>query len=107
MVAGDGRHSLVRQWARFSIHRDPPLVLIAGVLLEGLSAARDTAHIARNVDIGSMCFLFPQRHNRVRAYVSYEQEAYPRFHGARDLPAVIAACAHGGLPDTWFANVRL
>jgi 2-polyprenyl-6-methoxyphenol hydroxylase-like FAD-dependent oxidoreductase len=47
VVAGDGCHSLVRQWAGFSIHRDPPLVLIAVGFLEGLSTAPDTGHIAR------------------------------------------------------------
>ena len=77
-------------------HHDPPVVLIAGVLLEGLPVAQDTGHLALNMDIGSMCFLFPQRHNHVRAYVAYRQEVYPRFHGARDLPAVVAACVQGG-----------
>jgi menaquinone-9 beta-reductase len=106
VVVGDGRHSLVRHWAGFAVHHDPPLVLIAGVLLEGLSVAQETAHLARNVDIGSACFLFPQRHHRVRAYVAYQQEAYARFHGAADLPAVVAACVQGGLPEAMFADAK-
>jgi 2-polyprenyl-6-methoxyphenol hydroxylase-like FAD-dependent oxidoreductase len=106
VVAGDGRHSLVRHWAEFAVHHDPPLVVIAGVLLEGLSVAQETAHLARNVDLGSACFLFPQRHNRVRAYVAYQQEAYPRFQGTADLPAVIAACGQGGLPAAAFAAAK-
>lgn len=106
VVAGDGRHSRVRNWAGFAVHHDPPLVLIAGVLLDGLSMAQETAHLTRNVDIGSACFLFPQRHNRVRVYVAYQQEAYARFHGAADLPAVVAACVQGGLPAAAFANAQ-
>jgi 2-polyprenyl-6-methoxyphenol hydroxylase-like FAD-dependent oxidoreductase len=106
VVAGDGRHSLVRHWAGFAVHHDPPLVVIAGVLLDGCSVTPETAHLARNVDIGSACFLFPQRHNRVRAYVAYQQEAYARFHGAADLPAVVAACVQGGLPAAVFTDAK-
>jgi len=79
-------------------------VVIAGVLLEGCAVAPETAHLARNVDIGSACFLFPQRHNRVRAYVAYQQEAYARFHGPAALPAVVTACVQGGLPAAAFAD---
>src|SRR5512145_1797250 len=78
------------------------LVLIARGLLDGLSVAQETAHLARNVDIGSTCFLFPQCHNRVRAYVAYPQEAYACFQGAAALPAVVAACVQGGLPAAAF-----
>ena len=106
VVAGDGRRSLVRQWAGGTIHQDLPLMLMAGVLLEGLDVDQSAMHVAINVNVGSIGLLVPQPNHCVRAYVGYQHDAYPRFQGARDLTAFTAACSQTGLPATWFSEVQ-
>src|SRR5258705_13611301 len=44
VVGVDGRTSMVRKWAGFSVHHDPPQRFIAGVLFENMAALpNDTA----------------------------------------------------------------
>jgi len=61
VVGADGRTSMVRKWAGFTVRRDPDRRLVSGVLFEGMPAApEDTSYFAVKPEIGQMAILFPQ-----------------------------------------------
>ena len=65
VVGVDGRTSLVRKWAGFSVYQDPPQRLIAGVLFENMTAlADDTAYFQINPGLGQLVLLVPQGQGR-------------------------------------------
>src|SRR5215470_7412163 len=86
VVGGDGRTSMVRKWAGFSVAHDPPRRLIAGVFFEGMDAVpEDTAHLQFNPDLGQVVFLAPQGGGWVRAYHVYRHNGPHRLQGAADV----------------------
>src|SRR5438034_2732324 len=60
VVGADGRASLVRKWAGFTVHRDPERLLFSGVLLDGVPLADDAGYIMFNPAVGRISLLFPQ-----------------------------------------------
>jgi 2-polyprenyl-6-methoxyphenol hydroxylase-like FAD-dependent oxidoreductase len=54
VVGVDGRTSLVRKWAGFTVRQDPPRRLLAGVFFEGPrpERARGQEHVGKAGDIG-------------------------------------------------------
>src|SRR5262249_3688913 len=89
VVGADGRNSLVRQWAGFTVQPDPAQRLFAGVLLENVSLSQDVWHEVLDPDQGEVVFLCPVAHGRVRAYFGCPRDAHRRFQGAADLPRLV------------------
>ena len=106
VVGADGRTSMVRKWGGFTVHRDPPRLLIAGVLFEGMAAAEDTAYMIFNPGIGQTVPLFPQGGGRVRAYLIYQHETAHRLQGEADIPRFIAESIRTGVPAAFYAQTR-
>jgi 2-polyprenyl-6-methoxyphenol hydroxylase-like FAD-dependent oxidoreductase len=107
VVGVDGRSSMVRQWAGFSIHHDPEQLLIAGVLLEAMGVPEDNVFSIISIPGLGGVVLAPQGHGRVRAYLVWHKDAGYRLQGEKDLPRFIAESVKCGVPAAWYADSRL
>ena len=92
VVGADGRSSVVRSSARFPLLRDPEDMLIAGVLLENVHAAEDTAEAIHHFGLGQFVVIAPQGGGRVRMYLCYHAGSGARFQGHADLPSFVEGC---------------
>jgi 2-polyprenyl-6-methoxyphenol hydroxylase-like FAD-dependent oxidoreductase len=102
VVGADGRDSKVRSWAGFTVRRDPPHLLIAGLLFEGMTVADDSAHLFTPPTFGEMALLLPQGHGRVRVYsVTARRAERGRLSGAARIGDFIRACIECGVPADW------
>ena len=107
VVGADGRTSMVRKWAGFTVRRDPDRRLVAGVLFEGMPAApEDTSYFAVKPEIGQMAILFPQGGARVRAYVIWPADTGRRLQGEGDIPRFMAESVRAGIPAEFFAQAK-
>jgi menaquinone-9 beta-reductase len=108
LVAGaDGRDSRVRQWAGFARRQDPPRMIIAGLLWEGLPLPADTSRMILRPDLLAVSFIFPQDAGRFRVYfAAAEYAGYPRLSGARDVSRFVECCTSLGLPPELFAGAE-
>jgi 2-polyprenyl-6-methoxyphenol hydroxylase-like FAD-dependent oxidoreductase len=106
VVGADGRQSMVRRSVSFETHRDPPGQLIAGVLFEQSQAPVDTSHVVFNPNIGRVVALFPQKHGRLRAYLSYPNGDQRRFQGECDIPLFIQESIRAGGPAEYYGEAN-
>jgi 2-polyprenyl-6-methoxyphenol hydroxylase-like FAD-dependent oxidoreductase len=108
VVGVDGRTSMVRKWAGFSVHYDPPQRFIAGVLFEHMAALPDdTAHFQINPSLGQLVLLVPQGQGRARAYLGWYQHVAPyRLQGAEDLPRFIEESVKTGAPAEFYTGAK-
>ena len=105
VVGADGRGSNVRKWAGFAATQDPPRLLIAGVLLEGMSMPTDAAVDFQS--FGKTALFFPQGNDRVRAYYCWNKDVRAtRIQGANNLPHLVDACVEIGVPSEWLKSAR-
>ena len=70
IVGADGRSSRVRVSAGFEVLRDPEDLLVAGVLMDGISGPEDAGKIVINSTLGQIATIFPQGKGRARAYLA-------------------------------------
>jgi 2-polyprenyl-6-methoxyphenol hydroxylase-like FAD-dependent oxidoreductase len=81
VVGADGRRSSVRTQAGIGFEVDPPLHLLAGMLVEGVSGlAAEENVIARESDL--QFFSFPQADGRARLYLCFPNGQRRRFSGS-------------------------
>jgi len=107
VVGADGRASMVRKWAGFTVQRDPDRRVVSGVLFEGMPAApEDTTYFALKQDIGQIAPLFPQGGGRVRAYLIWPTDIGRRLQGEADIPRFIAESVRTGVPAEFFAQAK-
>jgi len=105
VVGADGRRSTVRMQTGIDFETDPPLHLIAGMLVEdvpGLDSARDV--MARESDL--LFFSFPQAGGRARLYLCFPTGQRRRFAGSRGPAEFVLATKLGclsGVAD-WHAG---
>ena len=106
VVGANGRNSVVRHWAGFASHQDPPRLRIAGVLLEGVSALpRDTTQMMINPESGKSAILVPQGGGRVRAYVVSSSRQERMLSGDGDVPRFISEAVLAGVRPKLFDSV--
>jgi 2-polyprenyl-6-methoxyphenol hydroxylase-like FAD-dependent oxidoreductase len=80
-------------------------MLIAGVLLDGMSIPMDVAVDFQS--FGKVALFFPQGDDRVRAYYAWNKDLRAtRIQGAGNLPHLIDACVEIGVPKEWLAGAR-
>ena len=106
VIGADGRTSMMRKWAGFTVRRDPERRLISGVLFEDMPVPEDSSYLVINPGTGQVVPLFPQGQGRVRAYLAYEKDTHRRFQGEADLPHFIAESVRAGAPAEFYARVR-
>ena len=108
VVGADGRASACRKWGGFQVQRDPEGMVIAGVLLNGLSAPEDAVHVFINPGCSQVAFLIPLGSKRFRCYSAfYPGEARHHLSGAEAVPDFISSCVSAGAPPEWFARAQV
>lgn len=102
VVGADGRASQVRQWAEFTVSRDPDLLSIAGALVEGAHLPPDDGvHVAGGP--GGRVLIAPQGNQRARVYfMSRLTSDRPPLSGKRHESDFLAACRATVAPADWF-----
>ena len=104
VVGADGRRSSVRMQAGIGLEVDPPLHLIAGMLVEDVAGLDSEQNVmARESDL--LFFSFPQANGRARLYFCFPSSQRQRFAG-RDgavefLRTTKLACLEG--VASWYA----
>jgi 2-polyprenyl-6-methoxyphenol hydroxylase-like FAD-dependent oxidoreductase len=108
VIGADGRTSLVRKWAGFSVYQDPPQRLIAGILFEDMTALPDdTAYFQIDPSLGQVVLLFPLGQRRARAYLGWYQHMIPsRLQGLDDLPCFIKESIRTGTPPYFYTGTK-
>lgn len=106
VVGAEGRSSVARSSAHFPLRRDPEDLMVAGVLIENVPAAEDTAEAVYHFGMGTLVVIIPQGGGRMRMYLCYHDGARERFQGPADFPRFIEGCITTGAKDEWFANAR-
>jgi 2-polyprenyl-6-methoxyphenol hydroxylase-like FAD-dependent oxidoreductase len=106
VVGAEGRSSVVRTSANFPVQRDPDDMMIAGILLDNVSAAEDTLQGIYNFSLGHLVVVGPQGGGRVRMYLCYHDATQTRFQGPGDLARFVDGCRKTGASDTMFENAR-
>src|SRR5262249_35796017 len=90
VVIADGRGSVARKWAGFSVATDPHPFYFSGVLLEGVPDRRGMGKFVFNPKFGLVAGLVPQSKNRFRAYLGYPADAKFSLNGIDKLSTFFA-----------------
>jgi 2-polyprenyl-6-methoxyphenol hydroxylase-like FAD-dependent oxidoreductase len=106
IVAADGRASRMRTMGGFSLQRDPPCTVIAGVLHRNLAIADDAVEVFLNPDRQELAIFFPLGANRFRSYFARRHDRHLRLSGAADVDAFVQCCIASGTPAEWFASAE-
>ncbi|MFP3566240.1 FAD-dependent oxidoreductase [Paraburkholderia sp. SIMBA_030] len=107
VVGADGRRSVVRSWAGFIVNQDPPRLVIAGVLHEGLRAPEDAVQYFQNPSCGQGALIFPIGQRRFRSYsISGVPQRRP-LSGSRHIAEFVDACITTGVPCDWYAGASV
>ncbi len=107
VVGADGRTSLTRKWAGFTVHRDPDCRFITGVLFDNMPVPEDTSYAVLNGRLGQAVPLFPQGGGRVRAYLVHQKNRSRRFQGEADLPHFVGEAIRTGVPAAFFDSAQM
>jgi len=107
VVGADGRTSLTRKWAGFTVQRDPDSRFISGVLFDDMPVPEDTSYIVANPSLGKAVPFFPQGAGRVRAYLVHQKSTSRRFQGNADLRDFVDEAKRAGAPATYFNSARM
>ena len=107
IVGADGRASQVRQWAGFSVSRDPEFLTISGALVKGSSLPPDDGvHIAGGPS--GRVLVAPQRDQRARVYfMSRATSDRARLSGRHSEAAFLATCSAVVAPADWFEGATV
>jgi menaquinone-9 beta-reductase len=107
VVGADGRASKVRAWGNFTTRNDPPKLLFAGLLCDGVAAPSDAAFQITAPGMGLTAYLFPQAGNRSRCYFGWHKETnFARLQGAHDVERLQRASEEIGMPREFYANAK-
>ena len=105
VIGADGRASHVRGWANFSVQRNPELLMIAGVLIQGTDVPEDAIHLFFGNGLATL--FVPLSNKRARIYV-----VYPGINGRKGLSGnekvseFFQLSKAAGAPSSWFTNVE-
>lgn len=104
-VCANGKQAEGVTWAGLPVRRDNIGLMVAGVLLDGVSGpAADTNYWIINPQLGQAAFLAPQRDGRVRSYLLHSKTREYRLRGKRDLRVFLDELAACCAPDAWFRD---
>ena len=81
VVAADGRGSVARKWAGFTVQDQANPFYMAGVLVTDVKAPADTIYFLFNPDLGMCAVLIPLGDCRFRAYLIYPKTMGYRLQG--------------------------
>jgi len=105
VVGADGRASQVRAWCGFETQRNPDLLTIAGMLVQGTDVPDDSVHLAFGA--GSATLLAPLGGRRARMYYVYPGVAGRRgLSGKEKIREFFQLCQGTRIPGSWFAGAE-
>jgi menaquinone-9 beta-reductase len=90
VVIADGRGSVARKWAGFSVKTDMYPYQFAGVLLEGAAVPMGLALFVFNPEFGLVAGTVPQSKNRCRTYLGYPSNGTFSLESAGRLDKFLA-----------------
>lgn len=106
VVGAEGRSSVVRSSAHFTVQRDPEDMMIAGILLENVPADEDTLQGIYNFALGQLAIIIPQGGGRARVYLCYHDATQARFQGPGDVTRFFDGCKKTGANAALFEDVK-
>lgn len=106
VVGADGRNSQVRTLGGFHVNHDPDGNMVAGILLDGVTAPEDATLAGMRSEDGLFVLLFPQGNGRARAYVCFRAQENFRLQGQEDLARFLKLTSHAGAPEEFYADAR-
>ncbi|PVX75145.1 FAD-dependent oxidoreductase [Paraburkholderia unamae] len=107
VVGADGRRSMVRRTAGFSLNQDAGRLMVAGVLYEGLDAPEDAIHHFQRPALGQTALIYPIGGQRFRTYfVSWIGQRTHPISGNAHIGELVDACVETGVPRDWFEHAR-
>jgi 2-polyprenyl-6-methoxyphenol hydroxylase-like FAD-dependent oxidoreductase len=105
VVGADGRASQVRQWGGFEVQRNPDLLMIAGLLIQGTDVPDDDIHLVFGP--GCATLLAPLGGRRARTYYIYPGVTGRRGLSGKDkIRDFIQMCIAAGAAESWFAEAE-
>jgi len=105
VIDDDGRTSLCRKWAGFTVHHDPDRMMIMGLLFDGLVSPDNTVIFYINPINSEFAVLTPLGNTRVRSYTGfYQKEGRHRLSGHKDIDEFIHISISVGAPREWYVN---
>lgn len=108
VVGADGRDSGVRSWADFTVTRDPPRLVLAGALINGLDAPDPAANVFFAPSIGLLSIVIPIGQGRHRVYGGYELKGGRRnLSGPAAFGPFLDLVKDSGAPAEWFERAEL
>ena len=106
VVGADGRTSQVRTLGGFQVNHDPDGNMVAGILLDGVTAPEDATLAGMKSEDGLFVLLFPQGSGWARAYVCFRAEENFRLQGQQDLARFLELTTHAGAPAEFYADAQ-
>lgn len=90
IVAADGRASMARKWAGFTVLEEEQPFLFAGLSIADMSSPEGNAYLLFNPMLGMATAITPVGRGRFRTYVAYQTSADYRLQGDEKVPLFIA-----------------
>jgi 2-polyprenyl-6-methoxyphenol hydroxylase-like FAD-dependent oxidoreductase len=106
VVGADGRHSKMRGWGDFPVHRDPQRLTIAGILYTDLALPEDAVQFVLNPGVQRLSVIIPIAGQRFRAYVCFRHDSRVPLSGANDHGAFLDLSVATGAAAEWFDDAR-
>ena len=105
VIGADGRDSQTRGWCGFTLERDPDILTIAGVLVEGTDAPDDAVHLAFGP--GCIMLIAPMGNRKARTYFVYPSAAGRRgLSGKHKFGEFVDACRTSLMPGEWLEGLE-
>jgi 2-polyprenyl-6-methoxyphenol hydroxylase-like FAD-dependent oxidoreductase len=106
VVGADGRTSQVRTLGGFQVRHDPDGNMVAGILLDGVTAPDDATLAGMKSENGLFVLLFPQGNGQARAYVCFRAQENFRLQGQQDLARFRDLTIQAGAPAEFYADAQ-
>jgi 2-polyprenyl-6-methoxyphenol hydroxylase-like FAD-dependent oxidoreductase len=108
VVGADGRRSKVRSLAGFETRRDPDNLLMAGVLVSGLTADECESQIFSRSEAAWMTQFIPLGRGRHRAYfVSGDRQRHTAIGGRAGITSFFKYALDSGVPEDWLDALQI
>lgn len=105
VIGADGRASKMRGWANFEVQRNPKLLVIAGLPIQGTDVPEDANHLFFGNGLATL--FVPLGSKRARVYVVYpELDGRKGLSGNGKVPEFFQLSQTAGAPDSWFTNAE-
>jgi 2-polyprenyl-6-methoxyphenol hydroxylase-like FAD-dependent oxidoreductase len=103
VVGADGRASQMRAWGGFEVRRNPELLTIAGMRIEGTHVPERSAFFCMGPGVAT--FWAPQGNKRARTYFVYPGVAGKRgLSGKQKIGEFLQAAQLVGTPESWLSD---